>query len=640
MSVLVALLVTMPILAASSATITVTESLGNSYDMVGATASMDNAYLASNGFIFSTGLDVDINSLSFMLASDRTIVATPLTANGTVLLPYTTGNTPTSAFDILTGHEGYITVADSAALELGNNFEIELEGYVDTSSDSNKNLVNKQDAFRTYVSASGEITSTVSNAPISRVVYNTTDDSNLTFYGVTWEGQTFLSDGFVIASVDLKVWKAGSPGDITVSIRATSGGDPTGSDLTSVIVSQSYITHTAQPGDWYTFDFPDYTLAAATTYAIIVRVPSGSAGNYIVWRADSSSPTYADGSRTSSGDSGSSWTANTAYDFMFDVYETPQVSVTATGVSSGEHTIKTTADATNLKIYIDTVEEDSIALSGASVPDNANNWLLVQNNVIPYMDFYKHTVGGVLITSYQPAAIIGGQTYSTGTVTGTTGTPDVIGTTTVWTSAMEGGLVLISGDSTYYTVSSVTDATNLVLTTNLGTSPSGATYNMHPKLIDETGSNNGMITFGSNPAGVAISVGALLPTVVVTPAENVADVPDLMPEFNPIVSSGVEGENFLFYGLFKGLMDDLNALGGPNISMAYFWKIVATVIALTVGTAVLIASRNLLLGIGTYTLLIAVPTAMGILDWYFVVWYVVGAVAVSLLVTKWTSSSI
>lgn len=52
-------------------------------------------------------------------------------------------------------------VSDNSTLELGNDFEIEQSGYVDTDAGADKNLVFKDDAFRTYISAEDEITSAI-----------------------------------------------------------------------------------------------------------------------------------------------------------------------------------------------------------------------------------------------------------------------------------------------------------------------------------------------------------------------------------------------------------------------------------------------------------------------------------------------
>jgi len=60
-------------------------------------------------------------------------------------------------------------------------------------------------------------------------------------------------------------------------------------------------------------------------------------------------------------------------------------------------------------------------LKGTSVADNGNDWILNQNNVMPYMDYYKHTVSGVEHAWYQPNYIVESTSY--------TGTADAGGDT-------------------------------------------------------------------------------------------------------------------------------------------------------------------------------------------------------------------
>jgi hypothetical protein len=88
------------------------------------------------------------------------------------------------------------------------------------------------------------------------------------------------------------------------------------------------------------------------------------------------------------------------------------VSVTATGVSSGDIEVKVTGDGTDLKIYVDDVEEDSALLGGLTVPDNSNSWIINQNDVLPYFDYYKHTVSSTLIAWYEPNTMLTGTTLT------------------------------------------------------------------------------------------------------------------------------------------------------------------------------------------------------------------------------------
>ncbi|KKL57514.1 hypothetical protein LCGC14_2234660, partial [marine sediment metagenome] len=138
--------------------------------------------------------------------------------------------------------------------------------------------------------------------------------------GAFWRGQTFTpSTAHTITKVALKFGNlAGSSGTMTVSIRATATGEPTGSDLAS---------GTIEPGDITSNNWNDITLGSGVAltkdveYAIVCRCPAGDANfNYVYWLNDSTSPTYSDGARVNSTDSGSNWTIDTGTDFMFREY--------------------------------------------------------------------------------------------------------------------------------------------------------------------------------------------------------------------------------------------------------------------------------------------------------------------------------
>ncbi len=134
------------------------------------------------------------------------------------------------------------------------------------------------------------------------------DGTGVSVFGANWRGQTFTTtSAYSITDVALSCWKFGSPGNITVSIRAVDGnGKPTGADLASVTVADSVFS-TLPTRAWYTFTFDTpYDLDDATKYAIIFRAPSGNASNsFTVFGYDSAG--YANGEYTFSVNSGSSW---------------------------------------------------------------------------------------------------------------------------------------------------------------------------------------------------------------------------------------------------------------------------------------------------------------------------------------------
>jgi hypothetical protein len=150
------------------------------------------------------------------------------------------------------------------------------------------------------------------------------DDGAQSFYGNNWKAQTFttLSD-YSIYFIKLKLYKIGSPGIITVSIRATDGnGRPTGTDIDGVTgtISDSKLT-TDSAGAWeiITFSAP-INLDNATKYAIVIRATSGSGGNSAYCKSDNSSPTYTDGNVCSSSSGGGSWFDIIASDLMFECH--------------------------------------------------------------------------------------------------------------------------------------------------------------------------------------------------------------------------------------------------------------------------------------------------------------------------------
>ncbi len=173
-SIVALLIASMPILAAVAyrAIYTIIESGGNAYDRLAVIEAANNTWLSDNGFIEADALDTRIETLGglikpHMVVSNKTLTAVPVPANSQTNLYFTTANSDLSSMDIIIGTDGFVTVSDDATLELGSDFEIEQSGYVDTTGGADVNLVYKEDAFRTYASATGSITSEVVQLGIS-----------------------------------------------------------------------------------------------------------------------------------------------------------------------------------------------------------------------------------------------------------------------------------------------------------------------------------------------------------------------------------------------------------------------------------------------------------------------------------------
>lgn len=152
------------------------------------------------------------------------------------------------------------------------------------------------------------------NSPGAFTIYEqqTASNAGQATYGDNWKAQTFKpSIGHDIERIDLYLGKYNNPsGVVTVGIRATADGKPTGSDLTSGTIDCADIIGPS----WYVIPITSYSLTANVTYAIVVRGP-GDSTNYIYWQVQQSD-VYANGSEFHSGDGGSSW-ATYGWDFAF-----------------------------------------------------------------------------------------------------------------------------------------------------------------------------------------------------------------------------------------------------------------------------------------------------------------------------------
>lgn len=154
--------------------------------------------------------------------------------------------------------------------------------------------------------------------------YTSSINSQYGIYGTTnWAAQTFKAHkNCTVDAIRLLMYAQGSPGTVTVGIRATSGGEPTGVDLAAgTLNGGSFTISTA--GEQYTFmlDSP-LDLEEDTQYAIVVHADSGNGANSVNWKYDSAGLFYFEGRRLSSADAGSSWTGYSNSDFQFKVFGT------------------------------------------------------------------------------------------------------------------------------------------------------------------------------------------------------------------------------------------------------------------------------------------------------------------------------
>ncbi len=356
------------------------------YSVIPILISINNTQLANLGYINTTGTDTDLQEGStdkyFLVASSKLGFDGGSYGSGQKkYFYYRLDNTPEqTSFPVIVGYGGNYTVADNPSIELGNNFTISQKGYIDTAVGSNKNLVYKQNAFRTYISAGGNITSEITG--VVQTTPTSTNDPN-----VDWIGDNNAIDGntatFATSGAVSNAWSSYLEliPSANLTCRSIRFHVPKDGVRTAASVGIYY------SGGWY-------------------EVYSGSSHANNAWYTVSFTSVSVAKARLRIYITGS---ANSGFFNEFDFgLDTVVAAVTATGTSSGEHTVTVTNNTTWLAIAVDGVEKQRVA--SVSVPDNNNTWYVMQGNSMVYQNYlriYKYP-GNVLRMDHTPALMVSG----------------------------------------------------------------------------------------------------------------------------------------------------------------------------------------------------------------------------------------
>jgi len=200
-------------------------------------------------------------------------------------------------------------------------------------------------------------------------VFDSYDTTMMINAAPLWHAQTFTpTESFYIGAVKLRGNKVLNPGDMTISIKNTLSGLPSGGDLVSATILEADLPSVA---NYISANLTSVVkLTSGTKYAIVWRLSTPNAANY--WNSSvHTAGTYTGGNTLLSSNGGTSW--NTDYiarDFRFATY-------------------------TGFEIVIngDSKVGDVVA---PSVPDNNDDWAFLQNNVMPYMEYHKISINGIL----------------------------------------------------------------------------------------------------------------------------------------------------------------------------------------------------------------------------------------------------
>ena len=153
------------------------------------------------------------------------------------------------------------------------------------------------------------------------------DGTVRSLYGASrWYAQTFTPQTtHDITSVILSLGRPSgdSPGEITVSIKATVSEKPSGDDLCSGTTTGNDLPElgypTPAPEEREITFGTNPTLDAGTKYAIVVKALDGGSSDKVYWLAATSS-VYADGDQCYTSDGGTGWTLYDDRELWFEEY--------------------------------------------------------------------------------------------------------------------------------------------------------------------------------------------------------------------------------------------------------------------------------------------------------------------------------
>jgi hypothetical protein len=170
----------------------------------------------------------------------------------------------------------------------------------------------------------------VYQTPTEKDNFKTGYDDVMQAYAATYVYQTFTAaSSYTIGSVLLYCFANVNCGTITVSIRATAAGIPTGADLCVGTINADTVGASIGWAPAITFG-DGMSIVSGTQYAIVVKAPSATNGTGFYWGADGTAPGYAGGNSGYSDDSGVNWTATANRDLYFDIYSMASTALDST----------------------------------------------------------------------------------------------------------------------------------------------------------------------------------------------------------------------------------------------------------------------------------------------------------------------
>ena len=164
-----------------------------------------------------------------------------------------------------------------------------------------------------------------------RCYHNTGDNAEIGVYDEALDFQTFTPDvTFTCSTIKVKM-NRNYPGvdTVIVSIRDAAAGKPTGPDLTSESFTTEILPEQPSAGVWVELVLSvPIILYGSTQYALVVGCPTNSSEvSHPEWRGEYNPGNYPGGTFGASDDGGSTWTINSLWDTMFELWDDEDLAI-------------------------------------------------------------------------------------------------------------------------------------------------------------------------------------------------------------------------------------------------------------------------------------------------------------------------
>ena len=307
-----------------------------------------------------------------------------------------------------------MSISDSGLMLSGTNWTLETSGYFDASAGTNKyiavkpnlNISNQHDIFKIMVNQTNELLAITNNLTVKDYYYSASPYTYIpTNATVNWYAQSFTpASSFWLGGIGLWFGPQNPAANsiLNLRIRTVDGSDkPTGGDLAAyswtnpnnsgLVNNKNATLNMTNPvyltsGQKYAFILSGNNVDGANRWDIACN-PSGA---------------YAGGMYSQSSDSGTTWTTNTSRDFNFYLYGQEALSIP---VSSNEHTLKVTSNATAIAGYWDNMNTPVVVSNNVGsfnlTGSPTTNYNFFTNNSMPYVSYLNMTANDAPLLNIQ-----------------------------------------------------------------------------------------------------------------------------------------------------------------------------------------------------------------------------------------------